>query len=160
MKRLMLSVMSGTMLAVAIHTTTFAGDVPNLLLGTWQLNLEKSTFSPGPAPRGQLRIYARDGDGERLTAKGVDANGEPVLVQYRARYDGKDYAMTGSSNGDTITLRRIDDHTTESTQKKAGVVAITSTRVVSRDGKMLTATSTGTDSKGQKVDSVMVFDRH
>ena len=27
-------------------------------IGTWKLNLAKSTFSPGPAPRSQVRTYA------------------------------------------------------------------------------------------------------
>ena len=159
MKRLVRGVTLGTMLAVVGLSTGLAADTPNPLLGTWQLNVEKSTFVPGPPPKGQLRIYSREGEAERLTAKGVNANGEPVLVQYTARYDGKDYAMTGSSNGDTISLKRIDQYTTQSTQKKAGVVAITSRRIVSKDGKTFTATNVGTDAKGRKVDSVLVFER-
>ena len=136
----------------------FAAD-PDPLLGSWQLNLPKSTFNPGPGPRGQLRIYTRDGDLEKLTAKGVGSDGKPALVRYSARYDGKDYAITGSAGGELISLKRIDDFTTQSTQKQAGKPAITTTRTVSRDLKTLTVTTQGTGPHGEKLDHRMLFDR-
>ena len=32
-------------------------------LGTWRLDLSQSKYSPGPAPKSETRIYARDGTG-------------------------------------------------------------------------------------------------
>src|SRR6185503_7222992 len=95
-----------------LATAAYAKDP---LVGTWQLNLDKSTFDPGPGPKGQMRIYTHHGDTEKLTARGVGADGKPTLVQYTAHYDGKDYPITGSTGGDLIALRRIDAYTTEST---------------------------------------------
>jgi hypothetical protein len=132
---------------------------PDPLLGSWQLNLPKSRFNPAPGPRGQLRIYTRDGDIEKLTSKGVGADGKPALVRYSARYDGKDYAITGSAGGELISLRRIDDFTTQSTQKQAGKPAIITTRTVSRDGQTLVVTTQGTGPHGEKLDHRMVFDK-
>ncbi|HEX4239871.1 MAG TPA: hypothetical protein VHZ53_00560, partial [Steroidobacteraceae bacterium] len=31
------------------------------VIGTWQLNAAKSTFSPGPGPKSQTRTYAESG---------------------------------------------------------------------------------------------------
>lgn len=160
MNRFMRSVILGAVLAVAFPVAGLSAEAANPLLGTWQLNLAKSTYSRGPGPKGQLRTYARAGGAEKLTAKGVDAAGKPTLVQYTARYDGKDYAITGSSGGDMISLKRIDDFTSESTQKRAGKAVIITTRIVSRDGKVLTVTTQGTNAKGETLNNTMVFDRH
>jgi hypothetical protein len=106
-----------------------------------------------------MRTYAQVGDAEKLTAKGIDAEGKPTLVRYTARYDGKDYAITGSSGGDVISLRRIDEFTTQSTQKRAGKAVIFATRTVSKDGKTLTVTTKGTTVKGEVMDAVMIFEK-
>jgi hypothetical protein len=71
------------------------------LEGKWQLNVEKSVFRASPGPRGQLRTYEMTSDGvEKMTATGVSSEKKPTLVKYEARYDGKDYDMTGSTGGD------------------------------------------------------------
>jgi hypothetical protein len=106
-----------------------------------------------------MRTYAPAGDGEKLTARGIDAEGKMTLVQYTAKYDGRDYAITGSSGGSLISLRRIDNFTTQSTQKRAGKAVIVATRTVSQDGKTLTVLTKGTTAKGEVIDAVMVFDR-
>jgi hypothetical protein len=127
--------------------------------GTWELNVRKSTYSPGPAPKTQTRTYEWAADRVRYTARGVDAEGKPVLIQYTAKFDGKDYPMTGNPDSDMISLRRIDSSTVESTQKRGGKVVVTATRIVSRDGKVLTVKSKGTNAKGETINNVAVFDK-
>lgn len=158
MGRFIRTVVLGAALAALFQATGLSAEASNPLIGTWQFNPAKSTFT-GLAPKGQLRTYAIAGDAEKLTAKGISADGKPTLVKYTARYDGKDYAITGSSGGDMISLKRIDEFTTESTQKRAGKAVIITTRVVSKDGKTLTVTSKGTNAKGETMNNVMVFDR-
>jgi hypothetical protein len=129
------------------------------LIGTWSLNVEKSTFKGAPGPKGQLRTYARSDGLEKMTARGVSAERKPTLVRYEARYDGMDYDITGSSGGDKISLRRIDALTTESTQKRDGKPAIVATRQVSADGKTLTVVTKGTLSDGRGIDSTLIFEK-
>jgi hypothetical protein len=160
MKRLVRSFIPGALLA-ALTVVGHTDEATNPLLGTWLLDRAHSTFTPPPGPKGQMRAYepaARGG--EKLTARGIDADGRPTMVQYTARYDGKDYAITGSAGGDLISLARIDRYTTRSTEKRAGKAVIVSTRMVSNDGKRLTVTTKGTTAKGEVIDSVMVFARH
>jgi hypothetical protein len=159
MTRFMRIVMLGAVLAAAYPLTGNSAEANDPLLGTWQLDLAKSTFSPGPGPKGQMRIYARAADAEKLTARGIDANGKATLVQYTARYDGKDYPITGSSGGDLISLKRIDELTTESTQKRGGKPVIITTRIVSRDKNTLTVTTKGTNAQGQTMNHQLVFER-
>jgi hypothetical protein len=156
-------------------------------IGTWELNLAKSQFEPGPAPKSQTRTYeaateiaqmrAKGVDAEggakvvqypallsaartvKMSAKGVDAEGKPTLVEYTASYDGKDYPFTGNPNADTISLKRIDDFTIEATTKKAGKVVTVGKRVISKDGKIMTITSKGTNAKGETVNNTLVYDK-
>ena len=146
-------------LAVAFPVGAWAGDAKDPLEGSWLLNVEKSTFKGAPGPKGQTRTYSLHDGVEKLTARGVSYDRKPTLVKYEARYDGKDYDMTGSLGGDKISLRRIDANTTESSQKRGGKVVIVATRTVSADGKTLTVVSKGTTAEGQLIDSTLIFER-
>src|SRR5688572_973018 len=75
--------------------------------GTWELNLAKSKYSPGPAAKSAMRTYEISGQSIKYISKGMDAEGMPTLVQYTANYDGKDHPLTGSADSDTISLKRI-----------------------------------------------------
>jgi hypothetical protein len=127
--------------------------------GTWKLNVEKSKFSPGPAPQSHTRTYAESADGVALSFSEVGADGSHTSGQSNYKYDGKDYPITGTPNFDTIAVKRVDAYTSTSTQKKAGKVVGTTTRTVSKDGKVLTLTSRGTNASGKPYNNVMVFDK-
>ena len=86
-------------------------------------------------------------------------DGSKTSFEYTAKYDGKDYPVTGSDTFDTIALKRLDDQTVESTLKKSGKVITTARRVVSKDGKTMTLTMTGTNAKGQKVKNIAVYEK-
>lgn len=149
----------------AVLTVTFslgsqAAAAKDPLEGTWLLNVQKSTFKVAPGPRGQKRTYSMDDGVEKLTARGVSWDKKPTLVRYAARYDGRDYEITGSLGGDKISLKRIDSHTTQSTQKRDGKPAIVATRTVSSDGQTLTVVSKGTTAEGVEIDSTLIFERH
>ena len=87
-------------------------------IGAWKLNVAKSKFSPGPAPRSNTMKVERSGQGEKVTTEGVNAEGGPTATQYTANFDGKDSPITGTQNVDTVSLKRIDARTTERTNKK------------------------------------------
>jgi hypothetical protein len=131
----------------------------NPTIGTWKLNVEKSKYSPGPAPQNQTMKIEAAGDGEKATTEGVNAAGTATMTQYTAQYDGKDYPITGSQNVDTVALKRIDARTLERTDKKGDKVVGTLTRVVSEDGKTMTVTLKGTNAQGQAVNNVTVWEK-
>ena len=149
----------GAVLALGIPGMSLSAQATDPASGTWELNLAKSKFSPGPPPKSQTRMYEVTGADVKYTLKGIDAEGKPTLVRYTAKYDGKDYPVTGSEDFDAISLKRVDAVTAQATVKKGGKVIQTSKRVVSKDGKTLTLTSTGTNAKGQAVNNVAVFDK-
>lgn len=136
-----------------------AAQASNPRLGTWKLNVEKSKYSPGPAPQSVTMKVEASGEGEKASTEGVNAAGAPTKTEYTAQYDGKDYAMTGSQNADTVSFKRIDARTIERTDKKGEKVVTTSSRVVSEDGKTMTVTVKGTNAQGQAVDNVTVWEK-
>jgi hypothetical protein len=133
------------------------------LVGTWKLNVSKSKYAPGPPAKEQTITYAAVANGLKATVSGVDGNGNKMAYGYTAYFDGKDVPETGAGtpNGaDTVGgFKRVDPYTTESVSKKAGKVVQRTRRVVSKDGKTLTITSTGTNEKGQATNTVTVYEK-
>lgn len=56
------------------------------------------------------------------TGESVDAEGKTTSFEYTARYDGKEYPVTGSDLYDTITTNRINHQAALATLKKSGKV--------------------------------------
>jgi|SRR5260221_259140 len=128
-------------------------------VGTWKLNLAKSKYSPGPAPKAQTLKFEAMPEGIKLSSEVVNAEGQATKGGYSSKFDGKEVAMAGNSNADTAAPRKINDNTYENTWKKAGKVTITTKGVVSADGKTLTITQTGTDAQGRPVSSTAVYEK-
>ena len=129
------------------------------LAGTWELNVAKSTYSPGPPPKGETRTYEVTGQQEKMTARRIVGEGTPTLIQFTASRDGKDYPYEGWSRADTISLTPVDTFTATWTMKKAGEVVVTGTRVISKDGKMMTISVRSPEGKGPSVENIQVFDK-
>jgi hypothetical protein len=129
-------------------------------VGKWKLNLAKSKYEPGPAPRSETRTYETSGaNGIQARFDRVDAAGKTLTITYDAQYDGKDVAYTGAPDADTIALKRVDARTMDATLKKNRKVVQATHAVTSADGKTRTLTTTGTNAQGQKINNTVVFDR-
>ena len=133
----------------------------NPLVGTWKLNLEKSKFNPGPAPKSMTRTVEAQGDGVKYTFDGVSADGAAIAYSFAVSFDGKDNSITGSMPGgaDSISAKRIDSNTFEATSKQGGKVIGTSKVEVSQDGKLTTVTSKGSNATGQPTNDVSVYNK-
>ena len=131
------------------------------VLGVWKLNLKKSTYKPGPAPKSQIRTYEIEKDGVNTTVVNVDAEGKISTSKFKAYYDGKDYPITGESttSADALSYHKVDDHIAEVVLKHGDMIVANSVRSVSNDGMTLTITYKGSDSRGVQVDDVSVYDR-
>jgi len=139
--RSLLAAFIGVAVLVAAHPLSAQSPAlgEKVLLGTWRLDLSKSKYFPGPAPRSETRIYTADKDGVLGTINRVYADGHPEIIQWQANYD-HEQTVTGTPAYDAIKLKKIDDYTSESTLSHAGVVFGTARRVISRDGNTLTIT--------------------
>jgi Ethanolamine utilization protein EutJ (predicted chaperonin) len=91
----------------------------------------------------------------------VNAEGKPTHGETADKFDGRDYAYTGTAlpPGLTIAGKRIDANTLESTIKQEGKVVITVREVVSKDGKTLTRALKGKSPQGQYINDTEVYDK-
>jgi hypothetical protein len=128
-------------------------------MGEWKLNVEKSKFSPGPAPKSLTIVFEPAGKGVHLKADTVGPDGARTSTEYTANYDGKDYPLKGSQLADTVSLKRVDKNTVIRTDKKGGKKVTTLKSVLSKDGKTYTVDVAGVNAKGEPVKNHLVFER-
>jgi hypothetical protein len=149
---------AGALTLAAVIATAQPNDP---FLGSWRLNVAKSKYTPGPAPKSVTSTYEAAGKGYKVSVKNEPATGPVQQYSWTsAALDGKDVPLTGNNpNADTVAVKRIDPNTIELVNKKGGKVTTTQRNVVSADGKTRTVTTTGTDAQGQKVNNVAVFEK-
>ena len=134
----------------------------NAFVGVWKLNLSKSTYGAGQAPKSQTRTVEAQGNGAKFTFEGIVADGSKISYSYTTNFDGKDSKIsgTGQPNGaEAIAITRIDTNTTTTIMTKAGKQAATTKSEVSKDGKTTTVTSKGVDANGKPRNVVSVYDK-
>lgn len=145
--------------------TALAAQSVDPLYGTWTLNHAKSKYTPGPPPPSQTRTFEPSGDGVQVTVQGIARDGSPMKYTFTAKFDGKDYPITGtavSAGAEAIALRRIDERTIEWTYKRSGqsISRGETTRcTISPDGKTLSCSSSGILPSGQRFHSEPVFEK-
>jgi len=129
------------------------------MVGTWKVNLSKSTYSPGPAPKNAMNKFEPWEDGMKATIDIVDAQGNKIHSEAAVKFDGKDYPIKGSPIADVVSVKRINERETDVVWKKGGKTVMTGKSVISADGQTTTVTQTGTDPQGRTVNNVIVFDK-
>ncbi len=151
--------------AVAVVCLALAGSMlagTTAFVGTWKLNVEKSKYAAGKAPKSLTRTVTADGDALTYKFDGVGADGTAFSFGFTSKLDGKESEVTGTGvpyGADHIAIKQQNSHMSSATLKKGDKVVGTSSATVSHDGKMLTLTSKGTDENGKPVKSVSVYDK-
>lgn len=150
--------------ALAVMLVAFpllsSAQVPTGLVGTWKVNLAKSTYSPGPAPRSQTSRWATaPGGGWTDIVDGVDAAGKPTHTEQVTMFDGKPVELKGAAAPTTRADSRIDDRTYQFVDRVNGKVTTTTRVTISTDGKTRTNVTTGTGADGKPVNRTVVWER-
>jgi hypothetical protein len=152
-------IMLGLAAVVLAVAAVAAAQQKDPLVGTWNLNLAKSKYSPGPPPKSATTTYEAAGKGYKVSVKMEPASGPAQQWSYTTQLDGKDSPITGNPNADAVAVKRIDANTLESESKQGGKVVVTQKIVVAADGKTRTVTTTGTNAQGEKVHNVAVYEK-
>jgi hypothetical protein len=132
---------------------------PDPVLGTWHLNVAKSTFIPGPAPKSQTRTYEPGQDGIRATIRTVYADGHSAVVQFVSDYHGDRVPVAGSPDADLLALKRINTSTAEVVLFHADREVGSARRVISKDGRTMTITVQLTNAEGVRVNDTQVYEK-
>jgi hypothetical protein len=129
--------------------------------GTWKLNLAKSKFEPGPAPK-EATITITEGKGlNDVTATGTDENGKPISMHVTHPTDGGPvkFVEGGPTDGSTESVKQVDANTRNVTRMQAGKVVLTEHITVSTDGKTMQIVAKGTSPDGKPFSNVEVFEK-
>jgi hypothetical protein len=131
-------------------------------LGTWRLDVAKSNYAKGAAPRSSvIRTIALPGGELKTNVDTVLPGGTKGHAEFTYAYDGKDYPILSTARGavDTIAYKRIDRRTVQITRKRGGRVLGITTLTVSASGRTATSVSSGRTKTGKPVKSIVVYDR-
>jgi hypothetical protein len=77
------------------------------LIGTWKLNLEKSTAFGFTLTESTTLTWSGEGQNFINTAEGVDAQGQSFKMIFRHIYDGQPHPTTGNPKWDATAYTRI-----------------------------------------------------
>jgi hypothetical protein len=127
------------------------------IAGTWELNVAASQ-STDPMPKSSTRTYEVIGNTEKLTGSVVTADGKTIPLGFTATLDGKE-SPSQNPGVDTLVITPVDALTVNFVTKRDGKIMYSGTRVLSKDGKVMTLTTKGTNPAGKPFESTMVFDR-
>ena len=124
-------------------------------LGTWK---RKPSGTSNDPIKNLTTVRTPSDGGVKVTITGERTDGTAMNSSYNAKFDGKEYPVTGA-NWDTISMKQIDANTF-SFETKAGGKSYNSGRIViSKDGKTRTRYWKGKDEKGEPITWTAVFDR-
>jgi hypothetical protein len=154
-------VVVGSLLALVGLPLTSAAQTPSSWFGSWALNVERSTYDPGPPPykRATYSIEPWGSDGMKVVYDMVHPRGGVTHLEWQGRIDGSDYQLQGIDALVTYAYKQVSPGTYETIVKMGGRVAAKSTITVSANGKTMTTATKGVDSAGRAVTTVTVYER-
>lgn len=150
MKHAIALILLGTIFAAG---SVYAADP---IVGTWKLDVAKSKFSPGPAPKAATRTYTESAGLYTLDQKVTAADGKDASLprlQYREGQEVK------AEDGISTVAKKVDGNTWDFEIKSEGKTVGRVHRVVSTDGKVLTVHNTGKQGNVPEADNTMVFNK-
>jgi hypothetical protein len=119
---------------LSLSVGLLAADSP--FSGTWKLKPP-----PGDHTSATAKVEA-DGQRFNLNQENVDDKGQSTTLKFDAKFDGKDYAVSGDPEHDSVSVDRINDRNVKVTFKKAGKRVGESDVTISNDGKTVTVNYT------------------
>ena len=151
--------MVGVATLLLVSAGTARAQAPDPLVGTWKMDVAKSSYKPGPAPKSATVVVEPEGKakGIKISVDAVGADGSPMKWGFTTQRDGKEAPVTGNPMYDTATTTMTNPTHGTTVYKKGGKTVMTSKAELSADGKTMTLTGSGTDAKGQPVLNVGIY---
>ena len=151
-------IFSIAMLAVSM---TAAAAATHPAIGSWELNLAKSTDeSANPPPKSQTFIFTESAKGISLSTRIVGADGK--LIEDKGtpvKWDGVAHPETRGGDHDSITVKQVGAQTVEWAMTKKGAPVRNGMLTVSRDGKTMTISGANIGPNGGKTYFNEILDR-
>src|SRR5712691_8593304 len=146
------------MLAVALAWPTGLIAQDEAFLGIWDLNLSKSSITRGAPPLIETVVNVAEPGGFRSTLAVVTERSTSVEIHHY-KFDGS-FHQTEGSDPRELSFKRIDQNTIEQETRRNGQITVNRHIELSKDGKTMTFTASGTTGGGQKyTNDIRVYDK-
>jgi len=135
-------------MCLAVAVTAFASE--QSAVGTWKLNVQKSSYGTMAAPKFEELIITTD-KADRLEWKlrGASSDGKTYMSSYNGQIDGKYHPLLDSMGNGTIAYKREGSNVSWTVKNNTGAVIETGRSQLSADGKTLTLSGTSEGPKGK-----------
>ncbi len=151
------------MIAAGLTVLSFTGTLlaADAFTGTWKLNVAKSKYAAGMAPKEVTVVVAGEGADMTVSATGIANDGKPTLLKYSMPVKGGPlkYTEGAPASGATVMIKRVNATTIDSTASLNGKEVGSTHAVVSGDGKTLTRVVKGVDAQGKAFQNTEVYER-
>jgi hypothetical protein len=149
-------------LALLVAVCPAYAQSPHSIIGTWEVNLERTTFDPAPRIRSATFRFEEGDDGFIIhTISRIRPDGTPGFVQVAFKLDGQSYPSyterslarfltTGIPSAGQFSFQAMGANTVEQTSSSGTTRAF----VVSVGGQTMTMSAAGSD-----FTAVVAFDR-
>lgn len=128
-------------------------------VGTWKVDVAKSRYEPGAAPKSEILRFEPVGEGFKLSLDGVNQQG-PYHSEASGKFDGIDVPVVATPARQaafTYAFSRIDDRTWEIVIKVNSQRRLMVRNVVSEDGKTMRGVSTVVN--GGHINQVVLYEK-
>ena|SRR5580658_7121282 len=127
-------------------------------VGTWKMNLAKTKYKVGTAPKEQTLTITEPGSDTNVAVAGTASDGSKIAVSYTIPTAGGPGKIESSAY-DGISSKRIGPNEREVMYMKGGKTVYTAHSKVSADGNSLSVHSKGVNALGKNVDGTAVYDK-
>jgi hypothetical protein len=149
------------LIALAVASAALVAQTVDQLIGVWNCDVFKSTYTTGQPPVRRTITFAAVGDSlhftQETTNEGFNTS-DTIKLEYTAKIDGKDYPISNSAL-DTVALKRIDATTIERTGKVKGMPTETAVMKFANRNRTMTITTNGTTDTGARYSRIEVFNK-
>ena len=128
-------------------------------VGTWKVDVAKSRYEPGAAPKSEILRFEPVGERFKLSLDGVNQQG-PYHSEASGKFDGIDVPVVATPARQaafTYAFSRIDERTWEIVIKVNGQRRLMVRNVVSEDGKTMRGVSTVVN--GGHINQVVLYEK-
>lgn len=138
---------------ILVPAVLLAADDP--FVGSWKLNISKSTYNSGPPPKiPDVFIYeASPNGGLKVTVTGAAPHDRIET------YDGKPHPVVSDPGADAVAVKRISPYVIQGENWKKGQIVTHLTRTVSKDRQTMTVKVKKTDAQGKVVEDTRVYEK-
>lgn len=128
-------------LAIALAAPVAVRAADNPFLGTWRLDLARSTFNPGPPPRAKTLVFSATAEGTLIDETEVEPDGQVLTFKIPYARDGRPTPQNASPAYDMLSVTQPDAYTADWKVMRQGQVIGSAKATVSPDGRTLTMVS-------------------